>query len=195
MENDKNILIISKYKENISDLNLKLEESNGKINDQKLISNELKQKLDNLSDLLEQEKQKVFLGTVNNKKEYMTLREEFTEKVENESRAHRDTVFKLHQSELEVKALESKLYGSLEKLQHAKNEITNLISENKDCKEKEFYLDTHNKELKSDITKNMNYYNDKITKFKGKSVLFISSAIKKIHLLKNEIYNLKNECN
>lgn len=132
MGNDKNILLIASLKEQIADLNLKLEDSNGKITDQKTITNDYKQKLDNLSELLEQEKNKVFVANVNNKKEYVTLREEFTEKVENESRAHRDTVFKLHQSELEVKALESKLYGSLEKLQHAKNEITNLIHENKE---------------------------------------------------------------
>lgn len=123
------------------------------------------------------------------------MREEFSEKVENESRAHRDTVFKLHQSELEVKALESKLYGSLEKLQHAKNEITALINENKSYKEKEILLEDHNKELNSEISKNLNHYNTNINKLKNKSVTFMQSAIKKIQFLKNEIYNLKNECN
>lgn len=62
-----------------------------------------------MSEQLEIEKQKMYELSVNNKKEYVTIREECAEKIDLESRAHRDTVFKLHQSELEVKALESKL--------------------------------------------------------------------------------------
>jgi hypothetical protein len=74
MGNDKNILLIASLKEQIADLNLKLEDSNGKITDQKSITNDYKQKLDNLSELLEQEKNKVFVANVNNKKEYVTLK-------------------------------------------------------------------------------------------------------------------------
>jgi len=59
----------------------------------------------------------------------MLLRDDCAEKIDTESRAHRETTSNLHKSELEMKALETKLYSSSEKVQSCKNEIVMLKSE------------------------------------------------------------------
>lgn len=187
IENDKNILIISKNQDVINNVNQKLKESENQVQEIKDKNSDLKDKLNIMSNQLEDEKQKIYQLSVNNKKEYMILREECSEKVDLEARSHRDTVFKLHQSELEVKALESKLYGSMEKLQSAKNEITSLLGEIKELKDNVEYLDNENKKLKNDISTINNRNNDKLTKIRNKCSKFMSNAIKKIQLLKNEI--------
>lgn len=124
---------------------------------------------------------------VNNKKEYINLKEDCAEKVDIEARAHRDTVYRLHQSELEVKALESKLYGSMEKLQSAKNEITSLINEIREHKENIDYLEIDNKHLKNEISTLSTKNKDKLLKLRNKSTKLMSDAIKRIQSLKNDI--------
>jgi chromosome segregation ATPase len=86
-----------------------------------------------------------------------------------------------------VKALESKLYGSMEKLQSAKNEITSLINEIREHKENIDYLEIDNKHLKNEISTLITKNKDKLLKLRNKSMKLMSDAIKRIQSLKNDI--------
>jgi len=75
----------------------------------------------------------------------------------------------------------------MEKLQSAKNEITSLINEIREHKENIDYLEIDNKHLKNEISTLITKNKDKLLKLRNKSMKLMSDAIKRIQSLKNDI--------
>lgn len=194
-ENDKLIVIISKNSDEINDLKFKNGDADNKINELKSINKEYNEKIVVLNNLIEEEKNKMYEKSLISQKDLMSLREEFAEKLEAEARAHRAMTSNLHKSELEAKALETKLQTATDKVQTCKSEISMLKSEIASKKDTNIELEITIKNLRSELGDSINSYKDRMSKLGNKCSKYITNAMKKIQSLKMEITYLKKDCN
>jgi len=129
-ENDKLIISMSKNNDEINNLKSKLNDSEFKINQLQLNNHEYQEKIQFINDLLEVEKTTFKDKTLITQQEIRDIREEYTEKINIETNAHKLTTSNYHKNELDIKALEIKLISALEKVQRCKNELNLLMNEN-----------------------------------------------------------------
>jgi len=125
--------------------------------------------------------------SLSGQKEFMAMRDEFAEKLDAEARAHRAMTSNLHKSELEAKALETKLQTATDKVQTCKSEISMLKSEIASKKDTIIESEITIKNLRSELGDIINSYKEKMSKLGNKCSKYIANAMKKIQSLKMEI--------
>lgn len=186
-ENDKLIVVISKNTDEINDLKFKNGDAENNMNELKLINKDLNEKINALNNLIEEEKNKMYEKSLSSQKEFMAMRDEFAEKLDAEARAHRAMTSNLHKSELEAKALETKLQTATDKVQTCKSEISMLKSEIASKKDTIIESEITIKNLRSELGDIINSYKEKMSKLGNKCSKYIANAMKKIQSLKMEI--------